>query len=160
MKIGKEEFRTFRGYDLDARKKKTLTPSMEDYLEMVCRLSEKDGFTRVNNLARALNVKPPSVTSMIQRLHERQLIRYEKYGVIILTEAGEKISRFLLKRHHMLEKFFQAIGVSRNLLKNVERIEHNLTPEATQCLYLLVEYIEKNPAWFKPFQEYCRKNLE
>jgi len=156
----KEEFRTYRGYDLYYRKEHNLTPSMEDYLEMIYRLTQKDGFTRVNDLAQALNVKPPSVTSMAQRLHEKSLIRYEKYGVIFLTEAGQKISIFLLKRHVMLEKFLKYLGVTENLLENVERIEHNLTPEATRCLSLLVEFIEQNPGWFASFQEYLRQKDE
>ena len=159
MNIDKEEFRTFRGYAL-SKPEESLTASMEDYLEMIFRLSRTDGFTRVNDLARTLNVRPSSVSSMIQRLHERELIRYEKYGVVFLTPLGEKIGSFLLKRHHMLEKFLTAIGVPDNLLENVEKIEHNLTSEATECLSLLVEYIEENPAWFKRFSDYRERNTE
>lgn len=159
MDIDKEEFRTFRGYAL-AKPDESLTASMEDYLEMIYRLSRNDGFTRANDLARALNVKPPSVTNMIQRLYERELIRYEKYGVIFLTPLGEKLGRFLLKRHHMLEKFLSAIGVPENLLENVEKIEHNLTSEATRCLALLVDFIEQNPAWFEQFAEFRKRSLD
>jgi Mn-dependent DtxR family transcriptional regulator len=158
MNIEKEEFRTFRGYAL-ANTGGHLTPSMEDYLEMAFRLSQEDGFTRVNDLARSLNVKPPSVTNMIQRMYDKELICYEKYGVIQLTPLGKQVGRFLLKRHFMLEFFFRAVGVPGNLLENVERIEHNLTSEATECLSLLVEYIQKNPDWFREFQEYRQKHL-
>lgn len=160
MNFDREEFHTYRGYDLAYKKEQELTPSMEDYVEMIYRMSREKGFARVNDLAQALNVKPPSVTSMVQRLHERNLIRYEKYGVILLTNAGLKVGGFLLKRHRMLEKFMQALGVTENVLENVERIEHNLTSEATQRLFALVEYIEKNPEWFKPFQEYCQRLYE
>lgn len=158
MNIEKEEFRTFRGYAL-TNAGDHLTPSMEDYLEMAFRLSQEDGYTRVNDLARSLNVKPPSVTSMIQRMYDKGLIRYEKYGVIHLTTLGKQVGRFLLKRHFMLEYFFRAVGVPDNLLENVERIEHNLTSEATECLSLLVDFIQENPAWFQEFQEYRLKHL-
>lgn len=154
MKLYQEEFRTFRGYAL-ARNQKSLTPGMEDYLEMIYRLSARGEAVRVNTLARALNVKPPSVTSMVQRLQRRSLIHCQKYGHISLSLQGYQIGSFLLKRHHMLETFLQAIGVKEQLLENVERIEHNLTGEATECLSLLVQYIEENPDWFQPFQEYC-----
>ncbi len=159
MNIDKEEFRTFRGYAL-AKPEESLTASMEDYLEMIYRLSRSDGFTRVNDLAKALNVKPPSVTNMIQRLHERNLISNEKYGVVFLTPLGEKLGSFLLKRHHMLEKFLTLIGVPDSLLENVEKIEHNLTSEATECLALLVVFIEENPVWFKEFEEYRKRNVD
>lgn len=155
----KGEFRTFRGYTL-AEPEESLTASMEDYLEMAYRLSRRDGFTRVNDLARTLNVKPPSVTNMVQRLHKRGLIRSEKYGVVFLTSAGEELGRYLLHRHHMLEKFFSLIGVPGSLLENVEKIEHNLTAGATRRLALLVNFIEENPAWLQEFQDYCKVNLD
>ena len=156
MSTDQEKFRTFRGYDVADRKDKQLTPSMEDYLEMIYRISLDNGFTRINDLAKALNVKPPSATSMVQRLHNQKLLCYEKYGVVLLTERGQEVGHFLLKRHLMLEKFFLFIGVTNDVLKNVERIEHNLTPEATRCLSLLVNYIEENPTWFQSFQDYFK----
>lgn len=159
MKKNAQEFRTFRGYAL-ARSEENLTPGMEDYLEMIRRLSQQTGYTRVSDLARFLNVKPPSVTNMIRRLCERGLLHYEPYGVITLTSRGQRIGNSLLQRHQMLEKFLHYIGVSDYLLENVERIEHNLTPGATQCLFLLVEFMEENPTWMKQFAEYCRRHQD
>ncbi len=156
MREDNEEFRTFRGYAL-AQSGESLTPSMEDYLEMAYRLSKEDGFTRVNDMAGALNVKPPSVTSMLQRMCEKKLILYEKYGVIVLTPLGARVARSLLKRHLMLESFFSAIGLEENVLENVERIEHNLTPEAVECLSLLVDFIAENPSWAEDFAKYRRE---
>ena len=67
------EFFTFREYM--RKDQELLTPSAEDYMEMIYRLSQKNGFTRVNDLASALNVQPPSVTKMIQKLAELKLIK-------------------------------------------------------------------------------------
>ena len=72
------EFFTFREYMRKDRE--LLSPSAEDYMEMIYRLSADKGFTRVNDLASALNVQPPSVTKMIQKLADLKLIKYEKYG--------------------------------------------------------------------------------
>ena len=41
----------------------------------------------------ALNVQPPSVTKMIQKLSEINLIKYEKYGVIMLEDKGLKLGK-------------------------------------------------------------------
>jgi DtxR family Mn-dependent transcriptional regulator len=141
----KEQFHTFRGYTLAQFERDDLSASMEDYLEMIYRLSRGAGHTRVNDLAQALNVQPPSVTKMIQRLDAKGLLRYEKYGVIMLTESGQEMGHYLLERHNMLEEFLRIIGVRQRLLENVERIEHNLTPEATQCLFNLVELLRQYP---------------
>ena len=58
------EFFTFREYM--TKNKSLLSPSAEDYMEMIYRLSYKVGFTRVNDISIALNVQPSSVTKMIQ----------------------------------------------------------------------------------------------
>lgn len=141
----KEEFHTFRGYTRAQFERDNLSASMEDYLEMIYRLAEEDGFTRVNDVAGALNVQPPSVTRMIQRLASRDLVQYERYGVILLTEQGREVGSYLLQRHNMLEEFFLRLGVQSRLLENVERIEHNLTPEAVRCLFALVDFLRDNP---------------
>ncbi|MGB4668364.1 MAG: transcriptional regulator MntR [bacterium] len=141
----REEFHTFRGYTLAQFARDDLSASMEDYLEMIYRLSRGQGQIRVNDLARALNVQPPSVTKMVKKLAGKGFLEYERYGVIQLTDTGREMGRYLLDRHNMLEEFLRLIGVKRRLLENVERIEHNLTPEATQCLFNLVDYLRQRP---------------
>ena len=54
----------------------TLTPAMEDYLEMVFRSSEEQGYLRLNELAESLNVRASSASKMVQKLGEYGLIKY------------------------------------------------------------------------------------
>ena len=79
-----EEFRTFRGYSL-SDDEQNLTPSMEDYLEMLFRLAGDGQPVRLGDLSAALNVQPPSATRMAQRLHDQGYVRYEKYGTLGYT---------------------------------------------------------------------------
>ena len=53
---------TFKGYQLNSDSK--LTSSMEDYLEMIVRLKEKNEIVRINVLAKKLHVKPSSASKM------------------------------------------------------------------------------------------------
>ena len=46
-----EDFHTVRGYQLLSAEKKVLTSSMEDYLEMIYRISREEGEVRVNQSA-------------------------------------------------------------------------------------------------------------
>ena len=80
-----------------------LTASMEDYLEMIYRLSLNTGFTRIHELSNALNVQPPSATKMVQKLAELKLLKYEKYGVVTLEQDGKKLGQVLLNRHNIIE---------------------------------------------------------
>lgn len=152
-----EQFRTFRGYALLEQEIGALTPSMEDYLEMIYRLAQKNGYTRIQELAAALNVQPSSATKMVQRLAEASYLIYEKYGVIRLTPSGSQIGRRLLARHNTLAEFLKIIGATSHLLEDTEKIEHNLSHEALTCISRLVHFFREHPAWLKAYQEYCTR---
>lgn len=138
-----EEFFTFR--ELMKRDDDILTASMEDYLEMVYRLSRDVGFTRVNEIASALNVQPPSVSKMIQKLAEQGMVDYEKYGYIILTRKGKKLGKELLYRHQVVEDFLRLLGVTEGLLDQTEKIEHTLNPSTLKELARLVRFLKERP---------------
>jgi Mn-dependent DtxR family transcriptional regulator len=134
-----------RGYQLLEQKKNTLTPAMEDYLEMIYRASQKDGYIRITSLSALLNVRAPSATKMVQKLSQLELLHYKKYGIIFLTESGEEIGQFLLERHNSVEKFLQFLGVGENLLVETELIEHNISLHTLQLLASFNQFLEENP---------------
>ena len=124
----------------------SLTASMEDYIEMISRLTAENGFTRISELSQALNIQPSSATKMVQRLHELGYIRYEKYGFIMLEEKGKKAGDWLLKRHRIIENFIRIIGADDSkVLQETEKIEHTLSSETTICLETFVSFINGNP---------------
>ncbi|WP_312699083.1 transcriptional regulator MntR [Sedimentibacter sp.] len=136
-----------------------LTASMEDYMEMIYRLSMHKGYTRINELADALNVHPPSVTRMVQRLGGLNLLKYERYGIITLKEDGEVLGRLLINRHNAIETFLKLMGVQDNiLLKETEKIEHTLSPETVQCLESYISFMNDNPDVAERFKKYIQKN--
>lgn len=139
-----EEFYTVRGYEL-RQEHKTLSSSMEDYLEMIYRLSMDKGYTRINDLANALNVQPPSASKMVQKLADNNYMNYKKYGVIELTESGRQIGEYLLKRHEIIAQLLKIIGVNEGILEETEKIEHNLSTETVVRISTLVEFL-KNEA--------------
>ena len=122
-----------------------ITASMEDYIEMIYRLSNESGFTRVGDLSKALNVKPASITKMIKKLDELSLVNYEKYGYIKLTADGSSYGEYLLYRHNTVEKFLKTIGVNKNILEETEKIEHVLSKETFERIEYFIEIIEDSP---------------
>jgi DtxR family Mn-dependent transcriptional regulator len=156
-----QEFYTFRGYSIQNQESRGLTPSMEDYLEMIYRLAEKKGYTRINDLASILNVQPPSVTRMVRKLSEEAYLHYEKYGIIELTSLGMKIGKQLLERHQVVEKFLALLGITKNLLQDTEKIEHALSKETLQCIFEFVEFAQQKPEWLQAFRDFQekRKNI-
>lgn len=155
--MGSEDFFTFREYM--KKEYDLLTASMEDYLEMIYRLSRDSGFTRIHELATSLNVQPPSATKMVQKLAELKLVNYEKYGIIILTEQGKLMGGTLLERHNTIESFLKLIGISQGVLEETEKIEHTISPETLEYLKDFIDFIKQNPQFISSFDNY-RKNKE
>lgn len=150
-----EDFFTFSEYMKKEYDK--LTASMEDYLEMIYRLSNQIGFTRIHDLAKSLNVQPPSATKMVQKLSELKFVNYEKYGIIILTDEGKKMGKYLLNRHNIIEGFFKVLGISDGLLEQTEKVEHTISNETVEYLQDFINFIQKRPDVISDFDVF-RKN--
>lgn len=153
--MASEDFFTFSEYM--KKEYDTLTASMEDYLEMIYRLSEQIGFTRIHELAKALNVQPPSATKMVQKLAELKFVNYEKYGIIILTESGKSMGKYLLKRHNIIEGFFKVLGISDNVLEQTEKVEHTISNETVEYMEDFIGFIQERPDIISDFDLF-RKN--
>jgi Mn-dependent DtxR family transcriptional regulator len=156
MNDKEKDFYTIRGYERLHQEDQPVTPTMEDYLEMIYRLSRGRGFTRISDLAGALHVQPPSASKMAQKLAEVAFLNYEKYGVIELTLQGRELGEYLVKRHETIERFLRFIGANRSVLEETEKIEHNLGTETVLQIMLLVQFMEENPQWLEAFTVYKR----
>ena len=136
-----------------------LTPSMEDYVEMIYRLSLVTGFTRIHDLSHALHVQPPSVTKMMQKLAELGFVNYEKYGVVRLTPMGEKKGNMLLSRHHIIQTFLKTLGVTESLLEETEKIEHTVSKETLVCIADFLNFLNAYPEVLKNFEAYRKSKI-
>lgn len=159
-----KEFHTVRGYQLLAQENKLLTSAMEDYLEMIYRNVLFEGYMRMNNLSQLLNVKPSSATKMVQKLAKLGLLKYEKYGVILMTDKGSELGAFLLRRHDIIEKFLKIIGIKNDVLIETELIEHNVSSETLKCIEMLNAFLSNNKDFtdqFETFKEnYIKKRIK
>lgn len=137
------EFRTVRGYQLKNRHANHLTPALEDYLEMVCRLCLENRYARVGKLSEVLHVKPSSASKMVLRLVDLGYLEYDRYDSILLTEKGKEFGAYLLKRHEIVERFLSFIG-NRTPLEEAELVEHSLEPATVSLISLLLEFFSQD----------------
>lgn len=138
------QFRTVRGYELNNYNKKIITPAMEDYIEMIYRNSLTEDYIRINQLSKLLNVKNSSASKMVQKLGTFELINYEKYGIITLTETGKTLGSFLLHRHNIIEDFLSFLNCKEDVLTQTELIEHIIEDETVENMHILHEFLENN----------------
>lgn len=158
-----KDFHTVRGYENINLTRKVLTPSMEDYLEMIYRCSIEEDVVRLNKIAQMLNVRDSSASKMMKKLGELSFIKYEKYGLIILTEQGENIGKYLLERHNIIKSFLEYLGGREDILQETELIEHVISSETVESIYMLNIFFEENKdilEKYKNFKENKIKHLK
>ena len=132
--------------------------SAEDYLERIHELIESKGNAHVADIAQSLNVGQPSVTSMVQKLADAGYLRYEKYRALTLTDDGRAVAERIRDRHVVLASFFTLFGLDdETQARDIEGIEHHLSPDTLNTLADLTEFFKDNPKTLAQFQS-DRKN--
>lgn len=117
-----------------------LTHSLEDYIEVIYRLSKEGKKARVSEIARILVVKMPSVNSAIALLKEQGLVTQEPYGAAELTVRGALIARKILSKHVLLTRFLTLIGVKEDIAeKDACEMEHIISAET---LVAITDYVD------------------
>ena len=155
-----KNFHTVRGYENINLTRKTLTPSMEDYLEMIYRCSIEEDVVRLNKIAQMLNVRDSSASKMMKKLGELSFIKYEKYGVIILTEYGANVGKYLLERHNIIKSFLQYLGGREDILEETELIEHVISSETVENIYMLNMFFEDNKDILEKYKNFKQNKAE
>jgi len=70
------------------QKERKLTSSLEEYLKVIYEITQTEPVARVKTIAKHMGVSLPSVTNALKRLDVLGYVRYEKYGLIMLSEKG------------------------------------------------------------------------
>jgi DtxR family Mn-dependent transcriptional regulator len=81
------------------------TLAEENYLKSIYHLSLNAESVSTNQLAALLNTKASSVTDMLKKLADKELINYTPYQGVSLTSAGEKIAINIIRKHRLWEYF-------------------------------------------------------
>jgi DtxR family Mn-dependent transcriptional regulator len=77
----------------------------ENYIKSIYSLSQATGEVFVSDLAKKLEVKQPSVNSMMKKLALKKVVAYAPYKGIKLTERGKKEALSIIRRHRLAELF-------------------------------------------------------
>lgn len=134
---------------------------MEDYLEAILRVQEKNSVARVTEIADVLGVSKPTVTSALKTLGEADLVDHESYGYIQLTEKGEEAARKVRSRHRLLRHFFRdVLGVDEETAtEDACQTEHYISGTTLDRLTHFIQFISDCPRtgreWLEHFQCYC-----
>jgi DtxR family Mn-dependent transcriptional regulator len=107
-----------------------LTPAIQEYLESLYWLGEAGIERTPTNLARAMQVSPPSVTGMVRRLEGEGLVGRGPGKRIVLTAKGMEVAKHVVSRHRLIEAFLvKVMGVPWDEVhEEAEAFEMGVTP--------------------------------
>lgn len=110
------------------------TELVEDYVELIADLIDDGGEARQVEIAQRLGVSQPTVAKMLKRLAVEGLIVQRPYRGVFLTASGREIAEKSRVRHHVVESFLLALGISPATARiDAEGIEHHASSETLKA---------------------------
>ena len=127
--------------------KKTISSTMEAYLENIYRLEQEYGVAKTKLLAELVGVSLGTVTNTITFLEKQSLVTHEPYKGVKLTETGRTIALDVLRRHRLTERLLTDIlGIEWSKVHNHScKLEHAITSELIKPLEKALGYPETCP---------------
>ena len=127
----------------------------EDYLEIISELVGLKGYATTLDISRHMNVSPPSVTKMLQKLDKDGYLEYEKYHGINLTSKGNQVAEAIRQKHSTLLEIFEILGIKKDIAnQDVEGMEHYLNPKTIKRLRIFLVFLKSNPKIIDEFNEF------
>ena len=129
--------------------KDSLTQSIQDYLKHIFELTKNGQPANTNDLAARLNVKPASVTGMVQKLAAAKppLVTYRKHQGVTLTPKGERAALEVLRHHRLLETWLvQSLGYTWDEVhEEACRLEHVISEDFEARMANALGHPERDP---------------
>jgi DtxR family Mn-dependent transcriptional regulator len=125
-----------------------ITLAEENYLKAILSISLKeDGKVSTNAIASEIGTSAASVSDMLKKLHDKKLIKYEKYKGLEISDLGEIQAINILRKHRLWETFLvNNLGFNWGEVHDVaEQLEHIKSPELIDRLDAFLEYPKFDP---------------
>ena len=121
--------------------------AVEDYLKTIYMLEQEESPVSTSRIASAREVRPGSVTSMIQRLHKLNLLHYEKHRGVTLTDSGREIALEVIRHHRLVELYLiEALGFSWDEVhEQADILEHVISEKLEERMAAALNYPEFDP---------------
>jgi|SRR5581483_348120 len=106
--------------------------SIEDYLKAIYVLEREEQIEVSSSaVATRLGVSAPAATTMLKKLADRGLVRYERYRGVALTVDGARAAVEVVRHHRLLEQYLsQRLDVAIDEVHDeAEQLEHALSEE-------------------------------
>jgi DtxR family Mn-dependent transcriptional regulator len=105
-----------------------LSPRKVEYLKFIY---ERGGTVKTNDIASQFSVDPSTITKTVAEIAEAGYLTHVPYRGVVLTEAGIRHVKFLIKRHRILSLIFVRYGLTdEQACQEVSRFESFVPKDA------------------------------
>jgi DtxR family Mn-dependent transcriptional regulator len=106
------------------------TVAEEEYLQTMFWLEEAGLQINGANIARAMQLSPPTVHEMIGRLEEDGYVERADDKSLTFTDRGRGEAQAIVRRHRLIERFLtDVLGIAWDEVhEEAERLEHAMSP--------------------------------
>src|SRR5690606_3641605 len=125
-----------------------MTYSEEDYIKAIYHLhKDPTSYVSTNAIAARLDTKASSVTDMIQKLSDKEVVHYKKYQGVRLTEKGDVYAASIVRKHRLWEYFLvKKLNFSWDEVHDVaEELEHIKSDKLIQRLDAFLDHPKMDP---------------
>ena len=132
-----------------------LTHSAAHYLVTIKNLLEEQGYARVTDTARELNITRGSCSISLKSLKKRGLVVEDENKFLQLSGEGQRLARIVERNDELLESFFRdVLGVDAEQAEiDACKIEHLLSLATAERLAQFLSYFSTNVPHVVAFRE-------
>ncbi|MGF1637132.1 MAG: metal-dependent transcriptional regulator [Cyclobacteriaceae bacterium] len=125
-----------------------LSYAEENYLKAIYHLSDGgNNSVNTNAIADVLNTKPASVSDMIRKLSAKEVVDYQKYQGVNVSEQGCQVALKVIRKHRLWEVFLvEKLGLNWDEVHDIaEQLEHIKSPLLIERLDAFLGFPKYDP---------------
>ncbi|MBQ9658035.1 MAG: metal-dependent transcriptional regulator [Clostridia bacterium] len=119
-----------------------VSKALEEYIKTMYIIKKQNGNVRVTDIAQKMNCTKPSVNKALHNLKNEELVNYETYGTIELTQKGEDLAKKILEAYDIVYIFLKDVLEleEENAKEEAEKIKSTMEDET---INKLAKYVHK-----------------
>ena len=101
--------------------------SKEDYLKAIYHLGKEESKnTKSIEISKYLKVSKPTVSEMLRKLADNNLVKFKAYGSASLTKKGLKVAKLITYKHRIIENFLtEILGIEKESIAKIHSLLKN-----------------------------------
>ena len=124
-----------------------LSSNHEDYLKAIYLLETSGQKVTNSALSEYIGFTPASATNMVKKLAQMDLVVYERYQGVTLTDTGRRVALEVLRHHRLLELFLhKTLDIPWDRVHDeAERLEHVISESLEDAIAASLGYPKVDP---------------